>query len=612
MKSLSGKRWLALLGVALPLLAGTALRLWNLAGQILGGDELHAVRVALALPIASILTTYQPADSSIPLTALDRLLLDHGVALGEGLLRLPALACGLLALALLPAAAAGRIDARAVALLRWLLALSPLLVFYSRIARSYMPVVLLAWMAALSFGAWWRTGARRAALGYVAAAALAVWLHLGAAPFAVAPLLFALGDLTAEWLRARRPAAGPAREQLASGLPRRTAGKRLRDLALLAAGLAAACALFLAPAHSSLAQLVAAKRQAQAIPLATWLDVVRLQAGSARPAAAVLFWGAALAGAATLLRRRPRLAAYTLVLAAAQLAGILALSPLGLAEPLVLDRYFLPVLPLVLLWVACGLARPWWPNQGPLGRAGQRLGAYGLVAALAAAGPFADPALRTSSFAHHNDFVDFVRPRDVVPAGVLPQPYRALGGGAVVEFPWPPAWDFGRAFYAYQEIHGQRVLAAAPPGFLQDPRLRWRNLVPPDPRALATLAASPGPWPLPANPSASPPVRPATAPPSLGSAVAARSPHGPAAVTARWLVIHSDLGAEEDRLFLPGRGAAAGPPRRAMPPPQRRVLHAEAERLAARLQSEWGSPAYSDGVVKVWDLARVARRLRPR
>jgi hypothetical protein len=262
--------------------------------------------------------------------------------------------------------------------------------------------------------------------------------------------------------------------------------------------------------------------------------------------------------------------------------------------------------------VACGLARPWWPNQGPLGRAGQRLGAYGLVAALAAAGPFADPALRTSSFAHHNDFVDFVRPRAVVPAGALSQPYRALGGGAVVEFPWPPAWDFGRAFYAYQEIHGQRVLAAAPPGFLQDPRLRWRNLVSPEPQALAVLAASPGPLPLPVSTSSPPPVRPATAPPGLGSAVDARSPHGPATVTARWLVIHFDLGAEEDRLLLPGRGAAAGPPRRAMPPQQRRFLHAEAERLAARLESEWGSPNYSDPTVKVWDLARVARRLRRR
>ena len=75
----------------LAVVAGVALRFWNLADQVLGGDELHAVRAALSQPLPALLTTYQLADSCIPLTALDRWLLDHGVALDERLLRLPVL-----------------------------------------------------------------------------------------------------------------------------------------------------------------------------------------------------------------------------------------------------------------------------------------------------------------------------------------------------------------------------------------------------------------------------------------------------------------------------------------------------------------------------------------
>jgi hypothetical protein len=184
------------------------------------------------------------------------------------------------------------------------------------------------------------------------------------------------------------------------------------------------------PAYPSLARLIAAKRQPQEVPAATWWGVLQLQAGAraGQRLPAVLFWAVALAGLAALLRRRRRLGIYLLVLVLAQLLGILALSPLGLARLQVLDRYLLPALPVVLLWVAAGLAHPWWPRQGRLGRAGQRLGAAGLVLAWLAAGPFADAGFRASSFMHHNDMVAFALPRATAPPGGVPRPYLALGG----------------------------------------------------------------------------------------------------------------------------------------------------------------------------------------
>jgi MYXO-CTERM domain-containing protein len=532
-----------------PLLAAAYLRLAHLAGQVIGGDELHAVRAALAQPLKSILVTYQLTDTCIPLTALDRLLVDHGVRLSEIVLRLPMLLSGLLALPLLAWLARGRVDPRTRYLWLWLLALSPLLVLYSRIARSYMPMVLLACGAALAFERWWNGGSAAGgggrpavglALAYVALGALAIWFHLGAAPLVGAPLLFALGDLVGA---GRRRAAGAA--------------VALGRLVLVGAGLLAACALFLVPARASLLRLIAGKHQAQTIPAATWTGVARLQAGTASPVLAIVFWLAALVGLGMLLGRRRRFALFTLTLAVLQLLGILLLSPIGLASAVVLDRYLLPLLPIVLLWVAAALAHPWWPRQSALGRAGQGLGAAGFLAALLAAGPFADAGARAGSFLHHNDFVAFVRPRATVPGGALPLPYRAAGGGALVELPWPPVWDFGRAFYAYQEVHGLPVLVAPPPGILDDPRLRLRNWVEASPEALA------------------------------GSG-------------ARWVIVHLRLGAEEDRL--------RGSPGRPMPAPLRELYAREGQRMAALLSAGWGPPTCGDAsaAVVAWDLSRRA------
>ena len=56
------------------------------------GDELHAVRAALSMPISEILVTYLPSDHCIPLSAFYRALLDLGVRLDELHLRLPVLA----------------------------------------------------------------------------------------------------------------------------------------------------------------------------------------------------------------------------------------------------------------------------------------------------------------------------------------------------------------------------------------------------------------------------------------------------------------------------------------------------------------------------------------
>ncbi|HXO18771.1 MAG TPA: hypothetical protein VOA87_02475, partial [Thermoanaerobaculia bacterium] len=370
---------------------------------------MHAIRAAVSMPLSRIFTTYQVTDNCIPLTAFYRFLLDRGVALPEMALRLPIVLSGLLLLIAVPAFLVDRIGRRAALFLAWLLALSPILALYSGILRSYMPVALLGSLAVLAFESWWRTGRSRSAAGYVVAAALAVWFHLGATPLVAAPFLFALGDLAV----------------------REDRGRRLRRLLLLAAAVAGSIALLIAPAAPSLLQLIATKHGHQPIPGRTLLAVLSLQAGTARPLLIALFWLATLCGFLLLLRRDRRLGVYTLCLVGGQLLGILLLSPIGLPHPLIFDRYLIPILPVLLLWTAVALAY----LSERFAAVGWGLAAFFLLA-LAVSGPFADPHFRASSFRLSNDFVGFYQPRATLPPEAVPAFYRRLGaardGGAVL------------------------------------------------------------------------------------------------------------------------------------------------------------------------------------
>ena len=552
-------------------MAGLVLRFWNLRGQVLGGDELHGVRAAIENTPTDILRHFSTADHSLPLSALFSVLARRGVVLDEMAFRSPSLTASALLLLALPLLAARALGRPTAAVWTWLLALSPGLVLYGRIARSYLPMVLMTSLALAAFAAWWERRTPGRAAAFVASAALGVWLHLGAAPIVAAPFLFALLDL----LR-HRPAG---------------ARRALRDLALLAGALAAALAAFLVPALPSVLALVAEKRQDVQVSARAASAVVRWLAGTASAPLATAVALLAIGGLLVLARVRPRLAGLLATAAAAQTAGILWLSPHGINFPIVLGRYLLPVAPILLLGVACTFAPPSAagksgepkgdepksdepksdePKSGepkggapsslapPGSLAGGLAAAAALLLALGWTGPLRAPSFLRGSFAHHNSFLAFSgRPLESAPDAPLAV-YAALPPGAVVEVPWPTAWNLGRSLPAYQLRHGRRVLVSAAEGVPRDPRLRLRNEVPPRPDAL--LAS-----------------------PAVG------------------VVAHRCLPCEEERV----RGGLAH--RLRIPGESRRRLVRRGEEAAAALERAWGPPHRAAGTLVAWDLERLRR-----
>ena len=517
-----------------PVAVGVFLRLFRLRSQLLLGDELHAPRIALKLDLGDLLTTYLPVDFCMPLTALYKLLMNAGVELGELQLRLPVLIAGVLALVVVPVALERRLGSAVGRGAAWLVALSPGLVLYSRIVRSYMPMTLLGFVAVMAFERWWSTRRTGPAVAYLAAGAAAVWFHLGSAPFVAAPLLWGA----------------------VAGLRRPARWRDLGSLALLGLGLVAGWAAFLVPAWSSFVALLADKSGGGLPDLGGFGEVAKLQAGASATWAAVLFWALAAVGLATLARRRPRLASYTALLVAVDLAAVLVLAPAGIANPLILNRYLLVVLPLVLAWVAVGLA---W-LAAALGKPG-RPAAAALVALLVLGGPLLDRRVLYSSFLQGNAFLTYSRPVPQLAAGVtVSRFYRRLAAAPdeqpVIEATSLPTWLGTSELRIYQDVHHQRVLLSP-----QEPRLfagglALHNYV--EPAARAFLAAP-----------------------------------------ARWLVLHRRSVWELDRVeTVHGVGIH-------VPPAARPISRRIARHLSAYLERLWGPPDFTDAVVQVWDLERL-------
>lgn len=475
--------WIAF---ALALAVGLWLRLDQIANQVIADDEWHSIQTFALHDYRFIFSHFGGSDYCIPLTLLAEWVANTWGA-SEMTLRAPALAAGLAALVLLPLAVRRRFgDATALAF-AGLLAISPLHVYFSRFARPYSAVFLLGVGGALAFERWARERTRGAAVAYAACAILLPWFHPALGPFAVAPIAW--------FLLAGRGERG---ETLAA---------RLRAVAPLAVAVAVGvAALLLAPVASDFATI---RERAGAEPLEAGAlgAAYTLASGAPGGLPGFLFALGALAGIVAWSQRERRVLAYFLFLTAAQLATLAFSRPFALTTPIVVVRYTLPVLGLLLIVAAAGLAAldgalrgawPRWPRHALAAASCFVLIAWGPIA------PLFDRAnavhYRPNDWMHHGRFqYEHARSaredsaRRMFPVGI-PAFYRKLAAvergpdldRPILEAPWRVPWSES-PFHHYQRIHRRRTIA----GFVQgpsgaaemgvipwpDPRFRMQNLV---------------------------------------------------------------------------------------------------------------------------------------
>jgi hypothetical protein len=346
--------------VALAVLTGVWLRLDQFMAQVLIDDEWHVVHQVLQHGPGAMFFDFGYADYSIPLGILAWYEAQVS-GLSELMLRMPMLVCGIVALIVFPLYVAPRLSRATSALFAILLALSPLLVVFSRLARPYAITLLLGWIAHAAFNRFnaARSGRVAAGVTYVFAATLATWLHPLIAPFALAPLVWGLGSVYAQAPTERRAS--------------------LRRLLLLAAATGLTIAALILPPLFANPQSLAGKSGTDVPGIGTLAGVWYAWLGTPSTIALMVCIAFAVWGAPEVRRALPEARTGALGVALT-LVAVLVSRPMWSFNPLTLARYLLPLVPLLLLFVAAGAARLAYRLAAP-GNARARV-AFAIVLAL--------------------------------------------------------------------------------------------------------------------------------------------------------------------------------------------------------------------------------------
>jgi hypothetical protein len=177
MSSFKGSHKRLLLCLSLPVLLGAVLRLWNWSAQAMLDDEWHALNFVLNRSFLDVVMQQGLGANSIPVNVYSWFTL-HTTGWSEPVLKLPSLVAGISALAVLPLLI-NRLWGRSVACITAaLMAVSPVLVFYSRILRPYAPAMLLAAASVLLAFTWMKEGRRRDLVLSALCGSLAIYYHL--------------------------------------------------------------------------------------------------------------------------------------------------------------------------------------------------------------------------------------------------------------------------------------------------------------------------------------------------------------------------------------------------------------------------------------------------
>jgi len=313
---------------------GAGLRLYQLPGQILFGDEWHAIFAATHFDYSQIVSNFGLSDRSIPITLYYKFAM-NSVGLEEWVIRAPFFLSGTLTILVLPLLIRSLVGRFTSNLFAWLLAISPPLIFYSRFARPYSISLFCGFVAVIMFFRWWMAPNWRPAILYVILAAASAYLLLVTLPFVLGPFLFFFAlSLHSPWI------------QLSHSI------KRLTGLGILTLG-----PLFLLLALPLYSNFVAISNKAfdSMVQPSVMAEAFKILTGQESLLLIAITVILAITGLIRVYRKSQSFAAYLFALSLMQAVIILILRPIGANAQHILARYMLLALPVLLIFVAAGV-----------------------------------------------------------------------------------------------------------------------------------------------------------------------------------------------------------------------------------------------------------------
>lgn len=427
------------------IIAGVILRLYQISDQIIADDEWHAVYAASHRGYAYILTHFGDADYCIPLTFFYKLVLQT-VGLSELVMRAPVLLAGIASLFVFPLLMRDWVGTRVACIFAWLLAISPLHIYFCRYARPYAISLFWVFMAWAAFYKWWIEKKDPWKVIYAVCAVAAGYFHLMFLPTALAPLLYGFADLIAEHAKGEKTDFARFLR-----LPR-----WVEVMFFLLLGLP-----LLTSARSLLSKVGRDRMDWDSIT-----GAVELIIGSGNGWLVCVVLVGVLVGAYALFRQHRTIFRYLMVVGGIQLVAILVSRPNDVRMPIVVARYCFALLPIVLLCSAKGISvaedfiRSRWTRYpcGVLSSA--------FVVMLLLLGPLRSIYYYPNAWTNHAlfqysyGFNPHVR-YDLLRPAIMPRFYDTLrqsppGRLLIIEAPWRYEWP-NNSYPFYQAYHRQRM-----------------------------------------------------------------------------------------------------------------------------------------------------------
>jgi hypothetical protein len=390
---LAAATWLPLRAFVPPFLIGLFFRLYGLPRQLLLDDEWHSLNFVLDKSFGDVLTTHGLGANCIPQNVINWIFL-HTVGWSELSLFLPSVLCGIAGLLLFPWLVS-RLAGRTVALLfSYLFALSPCVIFYSRIVRPYPMVLFFGFLAILCLLIWIREGHPRLLSAYALSGFMAIYFHLYAALPVLAP--WAALFLLALFRREPDPRA-----------------PWLSRAALLRTGILMGLLLvvFLGPAHWTNPWWLNVQGLSHAT-LSGLREFLSLLSGSFRPLVNGSFAALVAYGLWHWLRKDVPVGLALLSAWAAFGLLLIVATQDGMHAAIQIARYNIVLFPVALLLAASGLEQVFVRLAPARSDRFRLLAGLLLIAGLAAGGPLKRTFSLPNHFMHHSAFQDSYAPID--------------------------------------------------------------------------------------------------------------------------------------------------------------------------------------------------------
>ncbi len=325
--------WLALGAL---ILAGLALRLHGISGQILLDDEWHSLFYVADFPLKDLLTHMGSGATCIPLNIFQKFML-QSIGWSEMILRLPGIVAGILCLCVFPLLVGKLFSRRATIIFTILMAISPHLIFAGSFTRPYAIYLLLSFVAIHAFYMWTISGQGRYRMAYVLGGAMAIYVHLFAVIAVILPPLYVLLSRGSPWLKGT------------DGQNQMTSKKIIGALALCL-GIAG---VLLLPAlvHSS-AEFFAKRPRSNPPTVFTFAGFASLVAGSSNWLAVIPFCLLWLGGQAWLIRTNRLLGGMFAAITLSYAAAVVLAAPPKMDVSIQMARYCIPIFPIAFICVA--------------------------------------------------------------------------------------------------------------------------------------------------------------------------------------------------------------------------------------------------------------------